>query len=524
MLVALLVLAASPAVLAAQRFTRDWPVEDRALVADFSVVSAVATALDRVYAVTPNTVVVWRPMERRWEGPFEPPEPTMLDRVGLALADPLDQSLWMARPDGWVHFQPDARLWQRGATIGVVREIAFDQDDPAGGLFLATTAGWQRVPPGGFSAVPSGPPRRPLRPATLEQAFRAVPGLQASAALILNDGRGRVGRYTSAAPAPNGFGWYLGTAGVGLLHMQPGMMQPERLTYGLLGDRAGAVRAVPGGVWVATERSPTADANVAFVAQDLSRFEVRQGSGTFGLGYQQVRRMAVEGSMLWLATDQGLVGVETRQGGSARVERVDMADGLPDNRVLSVVTRRGRLLAGTMRGIGRVTDTLAVERIAPDFIEPAYALEMTGDTVWAGARDGVVAIPPEARNAGRTPGLRESAGFRATVVDLARLADTLVALTVDQLLWRAPGTDTWTLGTPLSPTLGRLAAFVPYRDGFFVAGERGLAWARVDGGPVRPLLAEEHPGRIRDLAIDDTYLWVATEGGLVRWRLRAIAP
>ncbi|HEX5633260.1 MAG TPA: hypothetical protein VFX50_08530, partial [Gemmatimonadales bacterium] len=148
----------------------------------------------------------------------------------------------------------------------------------------------------------------------------------------------------------------------------------------------------------------------------------------------------------------------------------------------------------------------------------------TGDTLWIGSRDGVVAAPLGAKGAGRTPGLRASASLRASVVGLARLTDTLVALTVDQLLWRTPGTDEWRLGPLLSPTLGRLSAFVPYRDGFFVAGDRGLAWVPLDGGPMRPLLGPEHPGRIRDLAIDDEFLWVGTERGLVRWRIRSIAP
>jgi len=32
------------------------------------------------------------------------------------------------------------------------------------------------------------------------------------------------------------------------------------------------------------------------------------------------------------------------------------------------------------------------------------------------------------------------------------------------------------------------------------------------------------PGPSRDLAVDETYLWVATDAGLVRFRLDAIRP
>ena len=38
------------------------------------------------------------------------------------------------------------------------------------------------------------------------------------------------------------------------------------------------------------------------------------------------------------------------------------------------------------------------------------------------------------------------------------------------------------------------------------------------------MLAAEQPGRIRDISSDGTWLWVATERGLVRWRIGALLP
>jgi ligand-binding sensor domain-containing protein len=162
--------------------------------------------------------------------------------------------------------------------------------------------------------------------------------------------------------------------------------------------------------------------------------------------------------------------------------------------------------------------------VASVFDGPAYALEQTGDTLWIGSSDGLVLSPPDAEIAGRTPGLDASAAFRTAIVAISRLGDTLVALTTDRFLWRTPGTDEWNLGQPLSGMLGRLVAFTPFRDGFFVAGERGIAFATLQSAPQRPLLAEEHPGRIRDIAVDDDHVWVATERGVVRWRIGAILP
>ncbi|HEX5819604.1 MAG TPA: hypothetical protein VFY20_12030 [Gemmatimonadales bacterium] len=519
LLAALLLLL--PATAAAQRATRDWPPEDRAVIGDFSVVTSVAATFDRVYATSRSMLVIWRPLERRWEGPFEPGVPGALERVFRAAADPLDQSLWMVRPDGWLHYQPDMRTWERGVIPGQVRELVFDETDQGGGPFIGSSSGWYRVPPGGFSAMPSPPPRRPMPVPGIDDALRANPALQANAALILNDGRGRGGAYTSASPSKDGIGWYIGTAGNGLMYLPPGSAMPQRLSYGLVGDRVGALFAVPGGVWVATDRQERAEPALTFVASDLSRFDVRRGSAMFGLGYQQVRRIVSHERALWLATDQGVVRVE---GESDRTERVDLGRGLPDSRVYSLLSRRGALYAGTARGVGRVNDSLRAVRVAESFNGAVLSMEQIGDTLWIGSTDGVLLVPPRSVVAGRTPGLSQSASFRQPVVALARLGDTLVALTENQFLWREPEADVWNLGPPLSALLGRLVAFAPYRDGFFVAGEQGIGFATLNSAPQSPLLGQEHPGRIRDIAADRDFVWVGTERGVVRWRIGAILP
>ena len=52
----------------------------------------------------------------RWEGPYEPSRRDALAGVFAALVDPLDQSLWLARADGWMHFQPELQLWDQGGS------------------------------------------------------------------------------------------------------------------------------------------------------------------------------------------------------------------------------------------------------------------------------------------------------------------------------------------------------------------------------------------------------------------------
>ena len=503
---------------AAQSFSRDWRPEDRTVIGDFSRINAIAASSDRVYIVSPSAVLIWDPQFRRWEGSFDPPNPSLLSRVFTGLADPLDNSLWLARPDGWVHYQPDIQLWDQGVVPDGVMAIAFDQDNPGAGLYIRTRRDWQLLPRIGTVPLPAQPPARPVVAASVDQAVRSNPSLQANAAAILTDSRLRNVRYTAAARAFDNRGWYLGTSGVGALYVDDGAALPQRLNFGLPSDRVGAVFSWPGGVWVGTNRTPLTDASLTFVAGDLSEFRSLPGPSARGAPFDHVRELAGQGRSLWAATDLGVARVNPADG---RIELVDDSRGLPDSRVNAIASRGGRITVGTARGVARIGDSLTVERIAPSYNDPAYAVFPAGDSVWVGTPSGALLSLPGLGGLVRPEGLA-SPSFQTPVVDFATLGDTLVALTRDGLLWRDPKTRRWTQGPNLSALLGRLRRLVPNADGFWVAGDQALGFVRLNTPPLRPLRDGDLPGVINDLAVDDTYLWVATDRGLVRFRLSVI--
>ena len=505
----------------AQHSARDWAPADRTVIGDFSRVTTVAASSDRVYITSPTALVIWNPNFQRWEGPFDPPDPAYLARARMALADPLDNSLWVARQDGWTHYQPDIRLWDSGVVPGGVRDLVFDLDDPIGGPRLLTPSGWISVARGGGPAIPSGPPRRPFRATTVEDALQANPTLRANSAAILLDPHLRNARYTSASRAFDRRGWYIGTWGVGVLYLPDGGALPQRLAFGLQGDHIGALFAAPGGVWVLTERTTVSDAALTFVASDLTDFRTVTGTATLGLQFDQARVLVGQGTALWAATDAGAARIDPVTG---RVQLFDQGRGLPDTRTYAVSTRRGQITVATARGVARITDSMQIVRVAPDFADAAYAVAVTGDTTWIGTAGGVFASLPGQSGLSRPRSIGASASMQTPVLAFRFMSDTLVALTQDQLLWRNPNGGVWTLGPALSPLLGRLRVFALDGDGFWVAGERGLAYARLDSPPIRPLINGENPTPIRDLAVDAEHLWVATDQGLVRWRLDVIRP
>jgi ligand-binding sensor domain-containing protein len=220
---------------------------------------------------------------------------------------------------------------------------------------------------------------------------------------------------------------------------------------------------------------------------------------------------------VWAATDRGVARVNPTEG---RFEIVDETRGLPDARVYDLSTRQGRITVGTAHGVARVSERLEVERIAPRFVGPAYAVYPDGDSVWVGTSRGVLVGVADQPDLLRPSGMA-SAGFDQPVLALVALADTLVGLGRDELLWRNPGGQ-WNLGPPLSGVLGRLSRFVADRSGLWVAGDRGIGYARLNGPALLVLREGDLPGPSRD--VDETYLWVATDAGLVRFRLDAIRP
>ena len=512
--------ATATATAAAQSPSRDWRPEDRTVIGDFSRITSIASSIDRMYVTSPTALVVWQPQFQTWSGPFEPPNRAALAGVFAALVDPLDQSLWLARSSGWVHYQPELQIWDEGTVPDAVVTIAFDENDPVGGLYIRTRGGWFLLPRGGMVPTPGRPPARPLRPTSVEEVLQRTPTLQTNAAQFLLDSRMRAVRFTAAARSFDNQGWYLGTWGLGLLYLQDATAIPEQVPFGLPSQFVGAVMSWPGGVWAATNRTQQADAAFTFVESGLREFRTVRGLPATGTPFGRVLELAGQDKSVWAATDFGLARMQPAE---ERIELFDEGRGLPDSRVYDVAGRQGRIVVGTARGLARMDDSLRVTRVAPLFADAAYAVFPAGDSIWVGTPRGVFLAVPGQEDLVRPPGLA-SASLQVPVIGFVTLGDTLVALTRDQMIWQDPRTHAWSIGPNLSGLLGRLRRFAADGPGFWVAGDRGVGFARLAGSPARPLREGDLPGRANDLAVDRDHLWVATEEGLVRFRLDAIRP
>ncbi len=324
----------------------------------------------------------------------------------------------------------------------------------------------------------------------MEEVLRQAPTLQTNAAQFLLDSRMRPVRFTAAARSFDNQGWYLGTSGLGLFYLQDATAIPERVPFGLPSQFVAAVMSWPGGVWVATNRTAQADAAFTFVESALREFRTVRGLRATGTPFTRVLELAGQDRSLWAATDFGLVRMQPAED---RIELFDEGRGLPDSRVYAVAGRQGRIVVGTARGLARMDDSLSLTRVAPLFADAAYAVFPAGDSIWVGTPRGVFVAVPGDQDLVRPEGLA-SASLQVPVFGFSTLGDTLVALTRDHMMWRDPRAPAWSIGPNLSGLLGRLRRFAPDGPGFWVAGERGVGFARLDGAPARTLREGDLPG------------------------------
>lgn len=500
-----------------------WRLDERAIIADYSVVTAVAASDARVYGATPEGLVVYDRRFHRWDPPVSPLDGYPRRQVRAALADPSDESVWLATTTGVVHYSPYIQQFDFVSIPGGVVDLMFDRSDPLSGLYVRTVSGWEYLPRGGIMTtrpmrVP--PPSQAIRPIPPSQLLNQVPFLQAMTARYLTDQRLRSFRYTSAAAVPNANEYYVGTDGLGLLSVDVAVADVERLTFGLLSSTVGAVVAVPGGVWVGSGPYAPRD-GFTFVGDDLQRFEYDEGPRATGFGFGAVRAMITRGQEIWAATDNGVVQTD----GHGESRRFGTSDGLPDAETFAIAEGASGVWVGTARGLAFLGDTGTTHAVGASLSAPVAALAAAHDSVWVGSAvglgqasaGGAVVVPPSVQS---VPELRDP------VTAIVLLGDTVVVATTSRVVWGANGTS-WHVERPLDAQLGVLTSLAVDGGGggVWVGGERGFGLLTFATHAFRHYgIPRDVPGPVRGLAVDHAYLWVATDSGLVRFQRSALSP
>ncbi len=520
----------------AQRGSRQWQPHERVVVADFGTANAVAATDVVLYVVSPGGIGVYNRRFRQWEPPVTRLDGFPTIRARAALVDPIDQSLWIAADEGLVHYEPRLRMFETIRIPGGAFEIVVDEQDPFAGFYVRGTGSWEFLPRGGVMTRPTRqlPPKtRQIGTLSADEAERRHPFVSTLKVRALTDDRLRRYRFVSATEVGLTNELFFGTNGYGVIRVDLLTTTHERLPFGLLAPMAASVLVDEGGVWVGSGGGGIGGAGatrsgLTFVSGDLQRYRYQEGPAVVGLGSVSVTDMIRRGRDLWVATDNGVVRVESR----GTVGRLGVSRGLPSDRTRVLAEGTSGVWVGTRLGLAFVGDNGEILPKGDTGPIVVNALAADGDSVWVGSRQGLglswvgtsrIIVPDD---------VRQVSQLGDEVVAITFTEGALVVATRNALVWRytagmraGEGETNWHVDDVVHAQLGELSALAPDRDGVWVAGERGIAQVRFDPRGYTALNTPgDVPGVIRDLASDDTYVWVATDGGLVRFTRTSIVP
>lgn len=497
--------------------SRRWRPEDRTVITDFSVVDAVAASPWMVFAATRHGLLIYDRRSRSWQPPVTALDGYPASRVRVALADPVGRAVWLGTDEGWARYDGDVRRWDRGPMPGGVSWMMLNGADPGGGVFLRSAAGWSFLPRGGLiplSNTPLPPLQHRVVPLDVRTALNTAPMAEAQRALILADPRLRSYQFTSAARTEDDNSLFFGTNGLGLIRLDPTMAEWEPLTFSLLATGADALARGADGVWAVSGASAGGRSGATWLPTDLSSTTSIEPPPGNDLGAARVRRALVAGRNLWLATDAGVVKMDP---GTGRTRRFTLGDGLPSEDVRALAPAPDGVWIGTTRGLAVITAGDQVVRVG-NTAQAVLSLLAVQEMLWVGTAAGLGALAPGAQEPVVPPSIAAEPALRGPILALARTGDTVVAILDDQIAWRDPQTDRWTLERLRAP-LGRIGGAASDAGGIWLGGSIGLAWYNLGRKRFQVLtIPGDLPGPVRDVAVAAPWVWVATDSGVVRLR------
>ena len=506
-----LLLVAAPA--AAQ--SRQWRPEDRTLVTDLSVVTAVAATNNVVYAATPGALAIYDrafASLREVVGPLDgyPETP-----VTAMVASPTDDALWLATTNGWFAYDAFLRRFDGGSLPGAVDQVVLDANDPGRGAWFHTGAGWYFVQRGGIMATPQAPPANHIGSLSYRDLTQRVPALDAVQMRLERDDLNRTWRLTAAAEAPLTHDLYVGTGGNGLFKLDPRSVMADRLPSGLLGTVAEAVGAARGQVCAGTDRRlGTVRRGITCFDEPLSSFTYFEAMHSAPLPGQRVHHVLVTQRAVWAATDAGLLHAP-RGGGEPTLVRG--ANGPLAAEPLALAPSARGVWVGTANGLALVADSGRGAAVAALIMgPPVLAVGERADTAWVGSTAGLLVLPPLDTAPLAVTGLPQ---MHETIVAIGVRGDSIVAATESRFLVRDLGGG-WHIVDPAGGSIGRITAMsADDRGGLWVAGTLGIAFFDPSRHLWDPLTTPgDVPVPVADIAATRDYVWVATPIGVMRYR------
>ncbi|HEU6452272.1 MAG TPA: hypothetical protein VFT57_12695 [Gemmatimonadaceae bacterium] len=509
------------------------PREDNLLLTAFDVIPAVAASRHTVFIASTDGIAALDRDFDRWLPPVAFGPRRGAGPVTAIAADPVEEGVWLAAAGSVLYYRPSTGDVSRAIAPGMVDAIIFDRRDAGAGAYLHSSSGWMvasrtgMVSPIDPSRVP--PPTARTRPSSLAEVYAEYPSMRGSAPLLTRDADLRSWPVMSGTVSPDRSEVWLGTAGGGLFRVDPLFLKGEQLPFGPLQTATGALARDSNGVWMAgAGGAPGAlRSGVSYTTSDLQTWRwLASPALSRALGGSRVIRMDVRGGQIWLATDRGVIALDTSDPDHALLWSA--TNGLPDDRATSVAVMDSGAWAGTARGLAFIASTAAARAARASDVRASSALSMavralllTGDTLWVGSAGGVLLVRGASPDSPPRRVSIQDARLTQPVYALAA-SDSLVAAATDRaLLVIHPATASLVSRydavniAPIAP----VTAMAMDANAIWLAGQRGVLVVSRASGASRLLPAPGPiPAEALDVVLDPNFAWIATPAGVVRLR------
>ncbi len=512
--------------------------EDRVLIGESNVITGIAVSQRMVFATTRDALLILDTQFGSGSPPVTAGDGYPGGPVTAMAADPIDDGVWIGTLGGVVYYRPLLDILTTAVVAGTPGAIIFDARDPLAGAYVGSAAGWSlvtrtgNVTPVERSFLP--PPSARVQSSNLNDVYREYPALQNFLPMMLRDEQLQSWPVSTGTKAQGSSEVWVGTRGNGVYRVDPLFNRAEHFPFGLLDDGIGALAAAADGIWMAGSGTGlAARSGLAFTSTDSRRWRWIEGSLSRPFRGARAYDLSVRARSAWVATDRGVLRVETQNENNVRVW--SLGNGLPDDRALALATSSDGAWVGTARGLVFITDSLNRRGAARSAVSATIATGMSvralllaGDTLWIGSDAGLLVMASGDSGPRRPAAAATAPQLRRPITALARSDSEVVVATTDDLVRIS------TSGGQIIPRyeavnlsqLRGITAVAMDSSTIWLAGRGGLLVITRSAGTPRFLTAPgEIPGEAYDVLLTRDYAWIATRNGLLRIsRLRDGTP
>ena len=490
-------------------------------VGAFSVVRALAVASNRAFVVGDGGVAIYDRLRRSWAPPvpLEPPRTLAPGARALAATNLIGDVAWVATDGRVVVVNASMRATFATPYIGAARTLRVDRSG-ANAYVLADQ--WWEVSTAG-SARPISAGELPPRERLADPADASDPAVRRAIddPLLARDAALRSWPVLAAARGATSSDVWLGTAGGGVFHVDPDFHRSEQLPFGLQTGYVLALARTADGVVIAEGAGPRAGGAPWASTEgsdDLARWSWPALSAQVG----EVRAIALRGRSLCVAGANG-AGIFELGSGDAGALPATIVHTEPTPAAAVAVSRDG-CVVGTQSWVTVIPwpdeGSGARELRRSEQLPPVYAVAASGDTTWAGTRDGLVILA-----GGHVVRVVRPFPAASEIVALALVPDGVAAASASEVAI-VSGESVRRLALPLA-SVGRITALAADDRTLWVGGTSGAVATQLASGgaalvpldaPTDPSSAAAGGHEVHAIALGTGVAWIGTAAGLVRVR------